>query len=151
MLTKNLDDILKEFGNTMGLDLAFDGNGVCELEIADTVGISIRASEEDGTLTISSVLRDDLPDPISYSAILDLLALALDPALRGGNSPVVGRDDDSGMLIMYEVATPSVLNTTPLADIFADFIDTYRAVSVLLDNPTADLQPAKAEAGMIQA
>ena len=109
MLTRTLDEILKDFGASMGLDLSFDEKGVCRLELAKLAAVDIKANEDDGTLTISSVIREELPDPVTYSTILDLLALALDPAHRGGNSPVVGRDDESGFVVMYEVATPSVL------------------------------------------
>ena len=143
MLTRTLDEILKDFGAGMGLDLSFDEKGVCRLELA---AVDIRANEDDGTLTISSVLREELPDPITYSTILDLLALALDPAHRGGNSPVVGRDDESGLVVMYEVATPSALNRRPLADIFSEFLKTYSAVSALLDNQEAVAAKAKADA-----
>lgn len=143
MLTRTLDEILKDFGAGMGLDLSFDEKGVCRLELA---AVDIRANEDDGTLTISSVLREELPDPITYSTTLDLLALALDPAHRGGNSPVVGRDDESGLVVMYEVATPSALNRRPLADIFREFLKTYSAVSALLDNQEAVAAKAKADA-----
>lgn len=137
MLIRTLDEILKDFGASLGLDLLFDENGVCRLELEKLVAVDIRANEDDGTLTLSSVIREELPDPITYSTVLDLLALALDPAHFGGNSPVVGRDDESGFVVMYEVATPSVLNRKPLAEIFEEFIKTCRAVSTLLDNQKA--------------
>lgn len=145
MLTKTLDDILKEFGAKLGLDLAFDEDGACRLELAGLVAVDIRANEEDGTLTLSAVVREELPDPIGYATVLDLLALALDPARSGGNSPVVGRDDESGLVVVYEVATPSVLNRKPLADVFAEFMTTYRAVSALLDNQEALAAKARGE------
>ena len=47
---------------------------------------------------------------------------------------------------MYEVATPSVLNRKPLADIFNEFLKTYGAVSALLDNQEAVAAKAKAAA-----
>ena len=146
MLTKTLDDILKEFGEKLGLDLAFDEDGACRLELAKLVAVDIRANEDDGTLTLSAMVREDLPDPITYSTVLDLLALALDPAKNGGNSPVVGRDDASGFVVMYEVATPSMLNRKPFIAIFEEFMETYRAVSALLDNQEAVATKAKAEA-----
>ncbi len=146
MLNKTLDDILKEFGAKLGLDLAFDENGTCRLELAKLVAIDIRANEDDGTLTLSAVVREDLPDPITYATILDLLALALDAAKSGGNAPVVGRDDESGFVVMYQVATPSALNRKPLIAIFGEFMETYRAVSALLDNQEAVAAKAKAEA-----
>ena len=40
MLVKTLDDILKEFGAKLGLDLAFDENGSCQLELAQLVASS---------------------------------------------------------------------------------------------------------------
>ena len=147
MLIKALDDILKEFGAKIGVDLAFDEDGACRLEVAKLVAVDIRANEDDGTLTLSAVVREELPDPITYSTVLDLLALALDPARQGGNSPVVGRDDESGFVVMYEVATPSMLNRKPLITIFEEFMETYRAVSALLDNQEAVAAKAKAEAG----
>ena len=147
MLIKTLDDILKEFGAQLGLDLAFDENGVCRLELEQLVAVDIRARQDDGTLTLFAVVREELPDPLSYATVLDLLALALDPARSGGNAPVVGRDDESGVVMMYQVATPSELNRKPLIDIFSEFMETYRAVSVMLDNQEAIAAKAKAEAG----
>ena len=146
MLNKTLNDILSDFGAKLGLDLAFDENGACRLELAQLVAIDIRANEDDGTLTLSAVVREDLPDPITYATILDLLGLALDAAKSGGNSPVVGRDAESGLVVMYQVATPSALNRKPLIAIFGEFMETYRAVSALLDNQEAVAAKAKAEA-----
>ncbi len=146
MLSKTLDDILKEFGAQLGLDLAFDENGVCRLELEQLVAVDIRARQDDGTLTLFAVVREELPDPLSYATVLDLLALALDPARSGGNAPVVGRDDESGVVMMYQVATPSELNRKPLIDIFGEFMETYRAVSAMLDNQEALAAKANAEA-----
>ena len=147
MLNKTLDDILKEFGAQLGLDLTFDENGVCRLELEQLVAVDIKAHQDDGTLTLFAVVREDLPDPLSYATVLDLLALALEPARSGGNAPVVGRDDESGVVMMYQVATPSELNRKPLIDIFSEFMETYHAVSVMLDNQEAIAAKAKAEAG----
>ena len=131
----------------MGLELAFDENGVCRLELEQLVAVDIKAHQDNGTLTLFAVVREELPDPLSHATVLDLLALALDPALSGGNAPVVGRDDESGVVAMYQVATPSVLNRKPLIDIFGEFMETYRTVSAMLDNQEAIAAKAKAEAG----
>ena len=147
MLIKTLDEILKEFGTQLGLELAFDENGVCRLELEQLVAVDIKAHQDNGTLTLFAVVREELPDPLSYATVLDLLALALDPALSGGNAPVVGLDDESGVVAMYQVATPSVLNRKPLIDIFGEFMETYRTVSAMLDNQEAIAAKAKAEAG----
>jgi hypothetical protein len=46
---------------------------------------------------------------------------------------------------MYEVATPSMLNRKPFIEIFSEFMETYRAVSALLDNQEAVAAKAKAD------
>ncbi|MGX8718075.1 MAG: CesT family type III secretion system chaperone [Desulfovibrio sp.] len=142
MIYIDLPDILKKFGNSMGMELAFDKEGLCTLLLDGETPVSIRASEEDGTLTFSAVLRDKLPDPLSYAALLDLLALAHDPLRQGGNSPVAGLDEESGFLILYEVATPSYLSKTPAVEIFTLFMETYEALAALLDEPVEASQAA---------
>jgi hypothetical protein len=52
-------------------------------------------------------------------------------------------------VVLYEVATPSALNRKPLAEIFSEFMETYGAVSALLDNQEA--LAAKAQDGAAAA
>ena len=135
MLKIELKKVLAEFGKTLGLELAFDANGVCALTLDEEMPIIIQATEEDSSLTLSSILRDALPEPMALSQVENLLALALDPMERGGASPVAGRDAESGRIILYMVLTPSVLDKTPLAELFEAFMATRAAVAAMLDEP----------------
>ena len=133
MLKIDLRKVLAEFGEALGLELAFDDNGVCVLTLDEDTPIAIRAMEENSSLTLSSAIREELPQSLNLAQVEHLLALALDPMERGGASPVVGRDAESGLVIMYMVLTPSVLDKTPLAEIFGAFEMTRKAVAAMLD------------------
>ena len=135
MLKIDLRKVLTEFGNTFGLELAFDANGVCVLTLDEETPIIIQATEEDSSLTLSTTLREALPEPMGLSQVENLLALALDPMERGGASPVAGRDAESGHMILYMVLTPSVLDKTPLSEVFEAFVATRNAVAAMLDEP----------------
>ncbi len=135
MLKIDLGKILAEFGNALGLELAFDDKGVCGLTLDEETPIIIQSTEEDSSLTLSSMLRSALPDPLGINQVENLFALALDPMVRGGASPVAGRDPESGNLVLYMVLTPSVLDKTPLAELFEAFVATRDAVAAMLDEP----------------
>ena len=135
MLNIDLKKVLAEFGQSLGLDLVFDGGGACVLALDEETPVILQASEEDSSLTLTSALRAELPSPLSLAQVEDLLALALDAAERGGPSPVAGRDAESGLVVLYAVLTPSVLAQAPLAELFADFVTTRKAVAAMLDAP----------------
>ena len=135
MLKIDLMKVLADFGETLGLELAFDADGACVLTLDEETPIVIQANEEDSSLTLSSALREDLPQSLRLAQVEDLLAVALDPMERGGASPVVGRDAESGLVAIYMVLPPSVLDKTPLAEIFGDFVTTRKAVAAMLDEP----------------
>ena len=135
MLKIDLRKILADFGKTFDLELAFDPNGVCALALNEETPIIIQMNEEDSSLTLSSTLRKSLPEPLGLKHVENLLALALDPMERGGASPVAGRDAESGYMVLYMVLTPSVLDKTPLAEVFEAFVATRDAVVAMLDEP----------------
>ena len=139
MLKIDLKKVLEEFGKTLDLELAFDADGLCVLTLDDAIPIAIQAIEEDSSLTLSCALREELPQPMSLAKVEDLLALALDPMERGGASPIVGRDAENGLVVMYMVLTPSLLDKTPLADVFGNFMTTLKAVEAMLDEPVEAL------------
>ncbi len=120
------DALLKAFGASLGLDLTFDENRVCELYFDNRLDIFIRAEDDDGILILSTVLAERLPEDIPYSLILDMLDSAGMAYDTGGNVPLVGRDEDSGFLILYEVCTASYLARTPLSDIFTSFLQAHQ-------------------------
>ena len=133
MLDIDLKKVLADFGDALGIELAFDETGACILAVDDEAPVAIQANVEDSSLTLSSALRDAMPQTMSLDQIQNLLALALDPYDRGAASPVVGCDAESGLVVLYEVLAPSALRRTPLSEAFTDFMATRQAVTALLD------------------
>ncbi len=118
--------MLKVFGESLGLALEFDDNGNCDLLYDDSVPVTFKNNEDDGIITISAPLLDELPDPMDYSVVQTLLSLSLLPCLTaGGNAPVAGFDEESGLVVLYEVCTASELNSKGLLEIFTEFIGSY--------------------------
>ena len=118
----NHQDYLNELGKKLNLDLKFDEEGLCELVFNNNDVISIKSSEDDQTIILSTVVAEDLPENVSYAFVVDLIELALGPCItNGGNSPVVGRDPATGLLVLYEVVTNSVLLEKDLFSIFEHF------------------------------
>jgi hypothetical protein len=113
---------LESLGKRMGLALKYDENNVCEIIVNSNDVVDVVANPEDHNLLLSSVIAPDLPDPVSYSVVIDLMDLALGPVVtHGGNCPVVGRDPETGMLVAYQVCTESYLDEGSVYDIFMDF------------------------------
>ena len=79
MLDVNLEKVLADFGEALGVGLAFDKAGSCLLTVGDESPVVIQANVDDCSLTISSALRDAMPTAISLDQAQNLLALALDP------------------------------------------------------------------------
>ena len=133
MLDIDLKKVLADFGDALGIELAFDAQGACVLTVGDETPVAIQANVEDSSLTLSSAVRDAMSENMSLDQAQNLLALALDPYDRGAASPVVGYDAESGLVVLYEVLAPSVLRRTPLSEAFTDFMTTRKAVVALLD------------------
>ncbi|MBQ8706613.1 MAG: CesT family type III secretion system chaperone [Succinivibrionaceae bacterium] len=127
--------LLEKLGKDLGLELKWDEEGLCELTLEEDIPVSLKSCPEDGIIILSSVVAEDLPDPCDYPLVLDLLSMALGPCVRdGGNSPVVGRDPDTGMVVIYQVVTASRLAQTPLTEIFNDFAEVLVSLGAGLES-----------------
>jgi hypothetical protein len=116
-------ELIKNFGLEMGMDLQLDDDGFCQLVIDDSRLINVRSHQDDGLIILSAPVAEELPDPVSYPLVLELLDYALGPCfLKGGNCPVVGRDSESDAVVMYMVVTASVLSEKKFIDIFTEFL-----------------------------
>jgi len=123
MITNNHQELLKTFGEALGLELVFDENGNCDLIFNDDIPVTIRSNEDDGIIVLSSPLLTELPDPIDYSTVQIFLSMALMPCLSaGGNTPVVALDEESGLVVLYQICTASALNDKGLLEIFSEYI-----------------------------
>ena len=128
----NFDEMLSDLGKNLEIELAFNEDGVCELLMDEKAVISLIKNEKDGVLTLSSVVADELPDPVGYSLILDLLDFSLGSAIS--HSPAVGRDPETGLLVAYQIVTASLLTTRAFTEIFHDFTRFCSGISAAIAN-----------------
>lgn len=63
-IVNNIDfeKLIADLGEALGMTIAFDEGGVCDLVVKESFGVSLKKSEEDGTLTMFSSLCTDLPE-----------------------------------------------------------------------------------------
>lgn len=84
---------------TLDLNLPFDDDGNAMLLVDGDLAVTVSRNDEEGRLTVAAPVAQGLKDDIGYAQMLDLLDLAFGPLV--GESPVVGRDPSSGMLVAY--------------------------------------------------
>lgn len=147
----DFDKLLTDLGEALGMELAFDGDGVCELVVRESFGVTLKKSEEDGTLTMFSSLGADLPDPVDYPLVLDLLEFNLGAA--SGASCAVGRDPQAGSLVVWQTFPASLLAAEPVDGLFVHFVQSRIALAEIVSGNGADAQGRGrgAGAGVIHA
>jgi len=93
------EELLKELSKILGIDLAFDEDGDCAVMIEDKYSLCIRKDDDNDRIILLGNVADELPDPIDYSLVTDLLDFGMAPILTGG--PAIGRDPVSGILTAW--------------------------------------------------
>jgi hypothetical protein len=127
----DFEKIIADLGEALGMDISFDDEGVCELVVRDSFGVSLKKSEEDGTLMMFSSLGADLPDPADYGLVQDLLEFNLGAA--SGASCAVGRDPEAGMLVAWQLFPASRLVAEPVVDLFVRFVQSRIALANIVE------------------
>ena len=84
---------------TLELNLPFDAEGNAQLLVDGTLAVNVSRNDEEGRLTLAAPVAQELREDIGYAQMLELLDLALGPLV--GDTPAVGLDPVSGMLIAY--------------------------------------------------
>ena len=130
MLNNNHKEIFQGLSEKLGCELVFDEQGICELTVGEEFIVTVASREDDGLIILSSVVAPELPDPVDYPLVLDLLNFGIGPCVSGGgNSPVISRDPETGLLVAYEVLTASVLASQDITELFTGFLDFCIAAS----------------------
>lgn len=114
------DNLIKELGLELGAELKFNDEDMCELAVGESTVLSIERRPDAGTLLMTSVVADALPDPVDYALVLDLLDFSLGGAING--TPAIGRDAESGLLVAHQTVTARSLRDASFADIVKDFL-----------------------------
>ena len=118
----DFQNIILNFEKIIGSTLDFSQSDTAEV-IFNNIVVGIRPLKKDGTITFSSVIADELPDPISEALLLEILNLnAVPEANYGGNAPVIAQDPKTGFIFVYEILTPSALRTQTLFNHFSEFV-----------------------------
>lgn len=115
------EETLGELSNSLGIRLAFGEDDMCELVIGGATVLSIERRPEAGTLLMTSVVADALPDPVDYALVLDLLDFSLGAAVNG--TPAIGRDAESGLIVAHQTVTEQNLKAAAFPDIVQDFLN----------------------------
>ena len=114
------EGIIMELGEALGAELKFNDENMCELAVGESTVLSIERRPDAGTLLMTSVVADALPDPVDYSLVLDLLDFSLGAALNG--TPAIGRDEVSGLVVAHQTVTARNLKDASLSDIVGKFL-----------------------------
>ena len=108
---------------------------MCELAIGESTVLSIERRPDAGTLLMTSVVADALPDPVDYALVLDLLEFSLGGAING--TPAIGRDAESGLIVAHQTITERNLREASFADIVKDFLRFREVMERKLFEPEA--------------
>ena len=114
------EEYFQALGAGMGLDLQPNDEGACIIAVDDSFGVVMRGNEDAGRIEISAVVADELPEGVEYSDMLDLLSLSLGPLF---DAPGVGREPESGAIVMYALFPFEATTPADFAEAVPQFID----------------------------
>ena len=105
----NAEQLMNELSKVLGIDLAFEEDGNCLIMLEDKYSLCIKKDDDNDRIILLGNVADELPDPVDYSLVTDLLDFGMAPVLTGG--PAIGRDPVSGILTAW--AFVQTKNITP--------------------------------------
>ena len=115
---------------TLDLNLPFDDEGHAKLLVDGDLAVDVARNDEEGRLTLAAPVAPELKEDIGYAQVLDLLDLALGPLV--GESPAVGRDPVSGMLVAYVSLSYAHLTEATWPDKLGRFVAFAKGVAETL-------------------
>lgn len=115
------DELLNELSKVLGIELAFDEDNNCIVMIEDKYSLCIRKEDENDRIILLGNIADELPDPVDYSLVTDLLDFGMAPVLTGG--PAVGRDPVSGILTAWAFVQTKSITPNDFTEAVKKFIE----------------------------
>lgn len=134
------NEYLDALGKIFGMELCFDGNNDCSIMIDESLAAVIHLDEEHEEFLLLGNVADDLPDPVNYSLVLDLLSFGYAPAF--GTAPGVGRDPVSGMISAWSRLRMRDLGVTEFCAAVRKFMEFQL---ILREKITGDFSEAAAD------
>ncbi len=120
-------ECLNALGAVFGGTVMVNDDDCINIEIEDENPVTIHINLEDEKFEIIATVADELPDPVSYSLVLNLLDLALCPFVNGG--PAVGRDPETGYLEAYVIIPFKGLTPDDFVNALKEFLKFQIAIS----------------------
>jgi len=125
-MTKRSDEYFQTLGNELGLDVQPDDEGSCLVAVDGGFGVTMHGNDEAGRMEMSAVVADELPEDAGYSDVLDLLSMSLGPLF---DAPGVGRDPESGAIVLYALFPFETTTPADFAEAVPQFIDRVRGLA----------------------
>lgn len=125
------EELLQELGKILNMDLSFDEEGNCLFLVEDKYSLCIRSDEENDRIILLGNVADELPEPVDYSLVTDLLDFGMAPILAGG--PAIGRDPETGILTAWAF----VMTKKITADDFIQAVKRFMEFQVVISDRIA--------------
>ena len=120
------EEYFQALGAGLGVDVRPNDDGTCLVAVDDSFGVVMRGNEDAGRMEVSAVVADELPEGVEYSDMLDLLSLSLGPLF---DAPGVGREPESGAIVMYALFPFEATTPADFAEAVPQFIDRARGLA----------------------
>ena len=118
------EEHIARLGEDLGLALKLE-EGICTLMSEGEFQLEIRANEEEDALEISSVVASELPEGVGYVEMLELMNIGLGPLF---GRPGLGRDPESGVIVLYAVLSATRVSPYDFAEAVKRFMELARAL-----------------------
>ena len=115
------NDLLAGLSERLGVDLAPDETGSCNLTVEERYSVSLSFDDNRQTLQMIGVVAEDLPDELDYTLLLDILDYSYGAAMTG--APAIGRDSESGLILACLSQPVANLTMDDIVEIFGRFIE----------------------------
>ena len=126
---KEYDKYFIALGESLGLAIQPGEDGACMVAVDESLPVVVRANEAAQRMELTAALAPELPEGAAWSDIMDMLNIALGPLF---DQPGIGRDPESGAIVLYALLPLSVCSPAELAEAVPQFPDLSRALSARL-------------------
>lgn len=137
MKTLSHQELLKDMGYALGLDLEFDDNGQCFLLLDEELMVSIRNLEDSWVLygMLGNIWTSDADEESNETSLAKaqvLLALNLAFAEAGGAS--IALEGSSGVAMLVSRVSTAGVNSERMQEIIGNFVNQLsHAIGILRD------------------
>ena len=118
--TPSVEQYLNALYSFLGGEIPPNEDDCITVSLEDENPVTIHIDQQKEQFDIISIVADELPDPVDYSLVLDLLSYAMAPFVDGG--PSVGRDPHSGFIQAFVILPFKGMTPDDFVDAFRNFM-----------------------------